>query len=219
MPDEARLAHVVDDDQAVRRSLALLLRSAGFAVEAHASGEAFLRAAARGLRFGCVLLDLRMPGPDGLAVQREIGARGLGLPVVVITAHGDLPLAVQAMRAGACDFVEKPYAAEAILQAARAALARGDEAAARAREAAAAAARIAALAPRELEVLRRLLAGMPREAIARVLGLSPSEVEAHCARLMEGLGARGLSEAVRVALAGGLEPATDPHGARGWRRR
>jgi two-component system response regulator FixJ len=207
VPGDARLAYVVDDDGAVRRSLALLLRSAGFAVETYESGDAFLRAAEQGLPFGCVLLDLRMPGMDGLAVQREVAARDLGLPVVVITAHGDVPLAVRAMRAGACDFIEKPYEAEAVLQAAEAALARGDEARARARQAAEAAARVAALAPRELDVLRGLAAGRQSKVIAHDLGLSPRTVEVYRASLMDKLGARSLPEVVRVALAGGIEPA------------
>jgi two-component system response regulator FixJ len=208
MSDDGRVVHVVDDDGAVRRSLALLLRSAGFTVETHESGDVFLRAAAApgGLRFGCVLLDLQMPGMDGLAVQREMAARGLGLPVVVVTAHGDVPLAVQAMRAGASDFIEKPYVGEAIIQAADAALARGEEVRARAREAAEAAARVAALTPREADVLRRLVAGRQNKVIARDLGISPRTVEIHRANLMERLGASSLSEAVRIALAAGLEP-------------
>ena len=215
MPDEnaggpgggGRVAYVVDDDAAVRRSLALLLRSAGFAVRDYESGEAFLRAAAEapgGPPFGCVLLDLRMPGMDGLAVQREMAVRGLGLPVVVVTAHGDVPLAVQAMRAGASDFIEKPYGDEAIIQAAEAALARGGEERARGREAADAAARVGALSPREADVLRGVVAGRQNKAIAHDLGISPRTVEIHRANLMEKLGVRSLSEAVRVALAAGL---------------
>ena len=208
MPGDGRVVHVVDDDAAVRRSLALLLRSAGFAVEVHESGDMFLRAAAApgGLRFGCVLLDLRMPGTDGLAVQREMAARGLGLPVVVVTAHGDVPLAVQAMRAGASDFIEKPYGGEAIIRAADAALARGEEERARAREAAEAAARVSALSPREADVLRGLVAGRQNKVIARDLGISPRTVEIHRANLMEKLAAGSLSEAVRTALAAGFDP-------------
>ena len=216
MPDDdaglgRKVAHVVDDDAAVRRSLALLLRSAGFSVQVHESGEAFLKAAeaaapAGGLPFGCVLLDLRMPGMDGIAVQREMAARGLGLPVVVVTAHGDVPLAVQAMRAGASDFIEKPYGGEAIIQAAEAALARGDEDRARTREAAEAAARVAALTAREADVLRGLLAGRQNKVIARDLGISPRTVEIHRANLMDKLGVQSLSEALRTALAAGWAP-------------
>jgi two-component system, LuxR family, response regulator FixJ len=207
MLDDERFVHVVDDDAAVRRSLALLLRSAGFAVETYESGDMFLRAAStpEGLRFGCVLLDLRMPGMDGFAVQREMAARGLGLPVVVVTAHGDVPLAVQAMRAGASDFIEKPYAGEAIIRAAEAAFARGEEERARSREAADAAARVSALTPREADVLRGLVAGRQNKVMARDLGISPRTVEIHRANLMEKLGVGSLSEAVRLALAAGLD--------------
>lgn len=198
-----RVAYVVDDEPTVRRSLALLLRSAEFAVKDFECGDAFLRAVAA-LPFGCVLLDLRMPGMDGLAVQRELVARGVKLPVVVVTAHGDVALAVQAMKAGACDFIEKPYDAEVILQAAEAALARGDEERARTRDAAEAAARVAALTPREAEVLQGLVAGKPNKIIAFDLGLSSRTVEVHRANLMTKLGARSLSEAVRIALSAGL---------------
>lgn len=204
MPDDAPVAYVVDDDGAVRRSLALLLCSAGFAVEAYESGGAFLMAASRGLRYGCVLLDVRMPGMDGLAVQREMAARGLSLPVVIVTAHGDVSLAVQAMRAGASDFIEKPYESEAILLAAATALARGDEARARDRQAAEAATRVAMLAPRELEVLRGLVAGRPNKVIAYDLGINPRTVEIYRASLMDKLGAGSLPEAVRIALAAGI---------------
>ena len=204
MPTD-RVAYVVDDESTVRRSLALLLRSAGFAVRDFDRGEAFLRAVAEGtLPFGCVLLDLRMPGMDGLAVQREMAARGAKLPVVVVTAHGDVALAVQAMKAGACDFIEKPYDAETILQAAEAALARGDEERARARDAEDPAARVAALTPREVEVLQGLVAGRPNKIIAFDLGVSPRTVEIHRANVMAKLGARSLSEAVRIALSAGL---------------
>ncbi len=183
-----RVAYVVDDEPTVRD---------------FDCGDAFLRAAAT-LPFGCVLLDLRMPGMDGLAVQREMAARGVKLPVVVVTAHGDVALAVQAMKAGACDFIEKPYDAEVILQAAEAALARGDEERARTRDAAEAAPRIAALTPREAEVLQGLVAGRSNKVIAFDLGVSSRTVEIHRANLMTKLGARSLSEAVRIALSAGL---------------
>ena len=200
-----RVAYVVDDEPTVRRSLALLLRSAGFKAQDFDSGEAFLRAVA-GLPFGCVLLDLRMPGMDGLGVQREMAARGVALPVVIVTAHGDIALAVQAMKAGACDFIEKPYEADAILQAVEAALARGDEERARTRDAENAAALVAALTPRESQVLQGLLAGHPNKIIAFGLSVSPRTVEIHRANVMAKLGARSLSEAVRIALSAGLKP-------------
>ncbi|MFC7478154.1 response regulator transcription factor [Dankookia sp. GCM10030260] len=210
MPDEGsamRVVHVVDDEAVVRRSLTLLLRAAGVEVRAHESGVAFLHAAEANLPFGCVLLDIRMPGLDGLAVLREMATRGLRLPVVIVTAHGDVRLAVEAMKAGACEFVEKPYAAASIMAAVETALGRGDETLERAREATEAAARIATLTPRETEVLHGLVAGRQNKVIALDLGLSPRTVEIHRANLMAKLRAGSLSEAVRIALAAGLEPA------------
>ena len=171
-----RIAYVVDDEASVRRSLALLLGSAGFTVRDFASGDAFLHAAAaNALPFGCVLLDLRMPGLDGLAVQRALTARGVRLPVVIVTAHGDIQLAVQAIKAGACDFVEKPYAADAIIQATEAALVRGDEERARARDGDDAAARVAALTPREV----RCAAGPRRRAAEQGDRLQPGAERPH----------------------------------------
>lgn len=201
---EDRIAYVVDDEEVVRRSLVLLLRSAGFAARAFPSGAAFLRASAEGLPFGCVLLDLRMPDLDGLSVQRQIVAQGLDLPVIIVTAHGDVPLAVEAMKLGASDFIEKPYDGEALLQAAAHALARGAEARARSQEATEAAERIATLTARELEVLQGLITGKQNKEIARGLGLSPRTVEIHRANVMEKLGVRSLPEAVRIALSAGL---------------
>jgi two-component system response regulator FixJ len=203
----ARVAHVVDDEAVVRRSLMLLLRAAGFEARAYDSGTAFLRAAeAGGLPFGCLLLDIRMPVMDGMAVMQEMAQRGLRFPVVVVTGHGDVPLAVAAMKAGACDFIEKPYSGAAILKAVEAAFGRGDEEQARTREAADAAARIAMLTRRETEVLLGLVAGRQNKVIAHDLGLSPRTVEIHRANAMTRLGAGSLSEAVRIALAGGLRP-------------
>jgi two-component system response regulator FixJ len=205
MTVEERVAYVVDDEAPVRRSLALLLRSAGFAVRDFASGDAFLAESAS-LPFGCVLLDLRMPGMDGITVQQELAMRGVRLPVVVVTAHGDVSLAVQAMKAGASDFIEKPYGDDTIIAAAEAALGRGDEERARARDAAHAAERIGSLTPRELDVLHGLVAGRQNKMIAHDLGLSPRTVELHRANLMSKLGVRSLSEAVRMALAAGVAP-------------
>ena len=202
---ETRNAYVVDDDSAVRRSLALLLRSAGFAVQAFESGDRFLRAAVHGLPFGCVLLDIRMPGMDGLVLQQALLERGMRLPVVIVTAHADVPLAVQAMKAGACDFVEKPYTAEAILQAMEAALGRDREEHARVRERVEAAARVGALSPRERDVILGLVAGRPHKIIAHDLGLSPRTVEIHRANALAKLHASSLSGAVRITMIAGLE--------------
>jgi two-component system response regulator FixJ len=200
----ARVVHVVDDDGAVRRSLALMLRAAGLAAQPHDSGEAFLRAARCGE--GCVLLDIRMPGIDGIAVLHAMAERGLNMPAVVVTAHADVPLAVEAMKAGACDVVEKPYDATSLLAAVDAALRRGEEERAHGAEAAEATARLAALTPRERDVLRGMVAGQQNKVIAIELGLSPRTVEVHRANAMTKLRAGSLSEAVRLALAAGFAP-------------
>jgi two-component system response regulator FixJ len=205
MPDDSQeTAYIVDDEPAVRASLGLLVRGEGFSTREFETGDSFLEAADAGLQFGCVLLDLRMPGRDGLAVQSHMRARRIRLPVVIITAHGDIPLAVRAMKEGVCDFVEKPYTGEMILRAARAAWSQGAEECARAMEADAAAEQLATLSPRELDVLRGLLAGLSNKVVAFDLGISPRTVEVHRANVMAKLGTRSLSGAVRIALAGGL---------------
>lgn len=225
------LVHVVDDDDAMRRSLALLLRAAGYAAEAHASAEALLDALDREAaslpeappaaprRPACAVVDVLMPGGmDGIALQTELARRGAALPVVVVTGHADVPLAVRAMRAGALDFIEKPYPKERILAAVGQALeatasgrAAGRGHGPTAAAAAAAAARVAPLTPRERTVLRSLVLGRPNKVIAHELGISPRTVEAHRAAIMEKLGVRSLAEAVRIALAAGLDDA--PGGA------
>jgi len=199
---ERAMSYVIDDQAAVRRSLALLLGSAGYAVETFDGGEAFLRRASPDLPFGCVLLDVRMPGTDGVAVQREMVARGLRHPIVVITADGDVPLAVRMMKAGACDVLQKPCNGDVLLRAAAAALALRDEA----EEARAAERRIATLSPREAEVLHGLVAGRQNKVIALDLGISPRTIEIHRANLMTKLQARSLSEAVCMALSVGIRP-------------
>jgi len=210
MPPEHRFVHVVDDEGPMRRSLALLLRSAGYAVRSFANGDAFLQAAAADLPYGCVLLDLRMPGMDGLAVQRAMTERRLTHPVVVITAHGTVPAAVQAMKAGACDVLEKPFSGEELLRAAQSALERRNALLAAPWEAEEAGVRLASLSPRETEVLRGLVAGCQNKVIALDLGISPRTVEIHRGNLMSKLGARSLPDAVRIALAAGLRPDPRP---------
>jgi two-component system, LuxR family, response regulator FixJ len=200
----ARAVHVVDDDDAVRRALAMLFRSAGIPAETHPSGLAFLEAlpSLTEAAVGCVLTDVRMPGVDGLELLRRLQDHGLPWPVVVMTAHGDVSTAVRAMRAGAVDFIEKPFDDEALLAAIEAAL-KPPQASGSA-GAADAAARIAALSPRERDVLELLLAGKPNKLIARDLGLSPRTVEVHRRRLMARLGVGSLAEAVRLAVQAGL---------------
>jgi two-component system response regulator FixJ len=199
-----RTVHVVDDDAAVRRSLERLLDTAGFRVVSYDSSSAFLKAA-RVLLAGCVLLDIQMPGVDGLAVQARLNRLGVPLPVIVMTAHGDVARAVQAMKAGAVDFLEKPFDDETLLNAIEAALAKagrrvGD------REPVEAAQRIATLSPREREVLDGLMTGRPNKVIAFDLGISVRTVEVHRARMMERLGTRKLADAVRLAVLAKLAP-------------
>lgn len=198
--------YVVDDEEPIRRSLSLLLRSAGFTVQVFDSAADFLSAAVNGLPFGCVLLDVRMPDMDGMALQRVMTERGLKYPTVIVTGHGDIALAVTALKAGACDFVEKPYTASSIIGATESALTRLDESAAQTGENADAKARIAKLSTRELEVLMGLVAGRPNKIIAFDLSLSIRTIEFHRANLMEKLAAGSLSEAVRLALSAGIWP-------------
>jgi two-component system response regulator FixJ len=204
---DSTLVHVVDDDDAVRDSLALLLESAGFTVRLYDSAGAFL-AAAPGLSGGCVLTDLRMPGMDGLALQRWLTEQRLRLPVIVMTGHGDVPIAVEALKAGALDFLEKPFDDEHLMEAVRRALAAGLRTRREASATAGIAARLASLTPREREVLDRLVAGQPNKTIAYDLGTSPRTVEVQRARVMDKMGARSVAELVRMAIA--LEQATPP---------
>ena len=202
----ARAVHVVDDDDAVRRALAMLFRSAGIPVQTHPSGSAFLEALSslREDAVGCVLADVRMPGLDGLELMRRLKEGGFRRPVVVMTAHGDISMAVRAMKAGAADFIEKPFEDEALLAAVDAALKTPQFSGAAGADDAAE--RIAALSPREREVLDLLMAGKPNKHIARDLGLSPRTVEVHRARLMARLGVGSLAEALRLAVHAELSP-------------
>ncbi|MDB5415676.1 MAG: fixJ [Rubritepida sp.] len=200
-----RVVHVVDDDTAVRRSLAMLLRSAAHTVETYVSAEALLEAAQMpgGLAQGCIVLDVRMPGMDGLSLMDVLSRRDIGLPVVVVTGHGDIALAVRAMRAGALDFVEKPYAEDRILEAVGAALESSREADRQRTLTLRAQAKVGTLSPREREVLAALVDGKANKVIGFDLGISPRTVEVHRANLMEKLGVRSLPEAVRIGLAAG----------------
>jgi two-component system response regulator FixJ len=206
---ESGAVHVIDDDEAVRHSLEFLFESAGLVVRTYESAESFLGVAA-GLRAGCVLTDVRMPGMDGLALQRKMREIGLRLPVIVMTGHGDVPIAVQALKAGAADFIEKPFDDEVLLAAVRAALDADRRAREREAEIEEIAAHLASLTPRERQVLERLVAGQPNKAIAYALGTSPRTVEVHRARVMEKMGARSLSELVRMALRVGIAGEADP---------
>jgi two-component system response regulator FixJ len=203
------MVYVIDDDEAVRDSLSLLLETAGFRVRTFAGGAEFLAEVPR-LEPGCLVVDVRMPEIDGFELQDRLGKAGVMLPTVVITGHGDVPLAVRAMRAGAVDFVEKPFTEDTILASIRLALSSGARAAAPDPEAAAAAARLERLSPRERDVLEGLVAGQPNKSIAHDLSISPRTVEIHRARVMDKMQARSFSELVRMAVAAGLRPKPRP---------
>jgi two-component system, LuxR family, response regulator FixJ len=196
--------HVVDDDPGVRRSLERLLYSAGFAHVAYESARVFLDAAP-GISAGCVLLDVLMPEIDGLQLQGELDRIGCHLPLIVITGQGDVPTAVRAMRAGAVDFIEKPFGDERLILAIEAAL-EGSGRRSRDREVTEAAERIALLSPRERQVLDGLVAGRQSKLIAYDLGISIRTVEVHRARMLERLGTRRLAEAIRLAVLADLAP-------------
>lgn len=202
MTDKA-IIYIVDDEDAVRRSAGFMLKTSGFEVHAYASGVDFLKAAKK-LDPGCVLLDVRMPDMDGLEVQQELNAQGIAMPVIVLTGHGDVATAVQAMKGGASDFLEKPFEKASLLEAIK----RGSEKIGRKEEATKseheAKVRIAALTSREQDVLRELVRGHPNKTIAYDLGISPRTVEVHRANVMSKLGVRSLSDALRIAFAARL---------------
>ena len=197
MPVE--VVHVIDDDVDVRQSLAFLLTAAGFAVRVHESAVAFLTVLSEA-REGCVLTDIRMPQMNGLELQRRLGELNAGLPVIVMTGHGDVPLAVEAMKAGAIDFIEKPFDHEVLLSAVRAALARRTLESVRDARFLEIQERIKRLSEREREVLDRLVAGKANKVIAFELGISPRTVEVYRANVMTKMQADSLSELVRMAL-------------------
>jgi two-component system response regulator FixJ len=207
MPDQPTL-FVVDDDEAVRDSLKILLEVEGYRVETFASGTDFL-AACDLARPGCLLADVRMPDMSGLDLQETLNQRRAGLPVIIMTGHGDVPMAVRAMKAGAVDFIEKPFADDTILDGVRRALARADRTAADRTFAAGAATRLQTLTAREREVLDRLVLGQPNKVIAYELNISPRTVEIHRARVMEKMAADSLSHLVRLALAAQDAPDAD----------
>jgi two-component system response regulator FixJ len=193
--------HVVDDDEDVRQSLAFLLGTGGFEVALYESAAALLAAAPRPP--GCVLTDVRMPGMDGLELLKGLREAGLHLPVVVMTGHADVPLAVQAMKSGALDFLEKPFPDQALFAAVARAQKESLHIAENAARETAARERIASLTPREREVFALLLEGQPTKAIANRLGASPRTIEVHRARVMTKLGVGSLPDLVRLAQEAG----------------
>ena len=197
---EQRTVHLVDDDDSVRRSVGFMLKTSGYRVLNYASGQDLL-AANRELDAGCILMDIRMPGMDGLEVQEALRERGIALPVVIMTGHADIALAVRAMKAGAIDFIEKPFDKPVLMAALEqgfASLSTAADSRGRAKDALV---RLQVLTGRERQVLDGLADGLPNKTSAFDLGISPRTVEIHRANLMTKLHVRSLSEALRIAFA------------------
>lgn len=200
---ERRTVMIVDDDPAVRDSLALLLEQERLAVETYESAEAFLAAG----RFGprrCAILDIRMPGIDGLKLQSVLSARGVVLPLIFLTGHGDIPMSVRAMKAGAVDFLTKPVTRSALLESVHAALLESDRLRLQAEASRTASARIGSLTEREREVMMLMAQGLANKEIARRLDISHRTVEIHKARVMRKTGAATVLDLARIAREGGL---------------
>lgn len=198
----AEQVHVIDDDAGLREALAFLFEVNGLAAEFHVSADAFLDALP--VAQGCVLTDVRMPGRTGMELVQELKARGVDMPVVVMTGHGDVPLAVEAMKAGVIDFIEKPFSDERLLSAVRSALDRLRSGEDKDQDRASAQVRLEGLSPRERDVLEGVVAGKANKVIAWELEISPRTVEIYRANLMTKTGARNMAELMRIALAAGL---------------
>lgn len=197
------MIHLVDDDEAVRHSASFMLRHAGFSVKTYADGVIFLESAQQAA-LGCILLDVQMPHMDGLEVQQRLNDLGISLPVIVLTGHGDVEVAVKAMKAGAVDFVEKPYEKQTLIAALTRAFERLEARSHKDVLTDEAKGRIERLTPRERDVLIGLVDGFTNKMIAETLDISPRTVEIHRANLMEKLDAPSLSSVLRIAFAAGV---------------
>ena len=202
MPSE-KIVHIIDDDEALRESLAFLLHTAQIEVASYASASAFLETLPHA-RLNCVITDVRMPGMSGIDLLRRLRELKIEVPVIVITGHGDVPLAVEAMKVGAADFLEKPFDDEVLLASVRSALKRQDGETRRHAERAEIEGKLAALSNRERDVLGGLVAGRANKQIAFDLGISPRTVEIYRANLMNKMQAGSLSDLVRMALVVGI---------------
>jgi two-component system response regulator FixJ len=209
MPSDKAVVHVIDDDEAMRESLAFLLNAVGMEVRTYESATDFLALASQ-VRAGCVINGLRMPELSGVDLLRRLRELKLGIPVIVITGHGDVPLAVEAMKFGALDFLEKPFDDELLLASVRSALDKLNQDQRRQAERSEIEGRLAALSNRERDVLEGLVSGQANKQIAYDLGISPRTIEIYRANLMTKMQAASLSDLVRMALiAGILGPGSD----------
>jgi two-component system response regulator FixJ len=197
------LVYVIDDDDAVRQSLEFLLKTAKIKAQSFDSAKAFLEVLPQ-VKSGCIITDIRMPEMTGIDLLRHVKELKLDIPVIVITGHGDIALAVEAMKAGAVDFLEKPFDDEMILSSVRAALNKDADSAWQKAELTQISEKLAALSNREYQVLEGLVAGKPNKIIAYDLGISPRTVEIYRANLMTKMGANSLSDLVRMAMTGGI---------------
>jgi RNA polymerase sigma factor (sigma-70 family) len=199
MNDDERTVFVVDDDPGVRNSIRFLLGTVGLVAETFPSGDEFLEAYDPA-RSGCLVLDVRMPGMSGLDVQERLHALGSHLPIIFITAHGDVPMAVGAVKAGAMDFIQKPFREQELLDKIQHALEADSRIRSERRDLTEIQARLDSLTPREAEVLELVVAGKPNKRIARALGISQRTVEIHRARVMEKMEVRSVSMLVQLAM-------------------
>lgn len=204
MNDSAPIVYIVDDDASVRESLCWLLESDNFKTRGFASAVEFLDAY-RADWHGCIALDVRMPGMDGLELQEELTRRGNRLPIIIITGHADVPMAIRAMKAGASDFIEKPYSDELVLKSIRRALDTADRERELYDEREALRQRISDLTDRERQVLTRVVNGQSNKTIAADLGVALKTVEAHRSRIMVKMKVKSLSDLVRATLMAGGE--------------
>jgi two-component system response regulator FixJ len=195
--------YVIDDDAAMRESLEFLLDSAGFTVTLFSDASVFLEQLP-GLSFGCVVSDIRMPGINGIDLLRSLKLKRSDLPIIIMTGHGDIPLAVEAIKLGALDFLEKPFEDERLIGAIRTAFKQGEDSAKNKGAAIDLAARIASLSQRERQVMDGLVAGLSNKLIARDYAISPRTIEVYRANVMTKMQARSLSELVRLAVRAGV---------------
>lgn len=202
MPDRGRV-YVIDDDEAMRDSLSFLLDSANYKVTLFETALAFLDALPN-LEFGCVVSDVRMPGLDGIELLKRMKADHSAFPIVIMTGHGDVPLAVEAMKLGAVDFLEKPFEDDRLVAMIETAIHQAEPAARNEALSQDIAARVASLSPRERQVMDGLIAGLSNKLIARDYDISPRTIEVYRANVMTKMQANSLSELVRLAMRAGL---------------